>query len=156
MDEKLKKVLSRLQAQCVRREYCVRDITEKALKAVEGDRQAAQELVQSLIADRFVDDARYAAAFAREKSSISGWGPVKISYALSTKGIDREVIKAALADIDAEASSARMESVIAAKYRTLREDPQARLKLLRFALSRGYDYGQVKDIVDQYVAEKNV
>lgn len=156
MDEKLKKVLSRLQAQCVRREYCVRDIRAKAMKAAEGDEKAADELVQSLLADRFVDDARYASAFAREKSSISGWGPVKISYALSAKGIDREVIKAALADIDAEASSARMESVIAAKYRSLRDDPQARLKLLRFALSRGYDYGQVKDIVDQYVAEKNV
>lgn len=154
MDDKLKKTLSRLQAQCVRREYCVRDIKAKALKATEGDEAAAQELVESLLQDRFVDDARYAAAFAREKSSIAGWGPVKISYALAAKGIDRQVIAAALEERDESASSARMESVLAAKYRTLKDDPQAKLKLLRFALSRGYNYDQIKDYVNDITEKK--
>ena len=154
MDDKLKKTLSRLQAQCVRREYCVRDIKAKALKATEGDEAAAQELVESLLQDRFVDDGRYAAAFAREKSSIAGWGPVKISYALAAKGIDRQVIAAALEERDESASSARMESVLAAKYRTLKDDPQAKLKLLRFALSRGYNYDQIKDTVETLIEKK--
>lgn len=154
MDDKLKKTLSRLQAQCVRREYCVQDIKAKALKATEGDEAAAQELVESLLQDRFVDDARYAAAFSREKSSIAGWGPVKISYALAAKGIDRQVIVAALEERDESASSARMESVLAAKYRTLKDDPQAKLKLLRFALSRGYNYDQVKDFVNGITEKK--
>ena len=154
MDDKLKKTLSRLQAQCVRREYCVQDIKAKALKATEGDEAAAQELVESLLQDRFVDDVRYAAAFAREKSSIAGWGPVKISYALAAKGIDRQVIAAALEERDESASSARMESVLAAKYRTLKDDPQAKLKLLRFALSRGYNYDQIKDTVETLIEKK--
>lgn len=154
MDDKLKKTLSRLQAQCVRREYCVQDIKAKALKATEGDEAAAQELVESLLQDRFVDDARYAAAFAREKSSIAGWGPVKISYALAAKGIDRQVIASALEERDESASSARMESVLAAKYRTLKDDPQAKLKLLRFALSRGYNYDQIKDTVETLIEKK--
>ena len=154
MDDKLKKTLSRLQAQCVRREYCVRDIKAKALKATEGDEAAALELVESLLQDRFVDDGRYAAAFAREKSSIAGWGPVKISYALAAKGIDRQVIAAALEERDESASSARMESVLAAKYRTLKDDPQAKLKLLRFALSRGYNYDQIKDTVETLIEKK--
>ena len=154
MDDKLKKTLSRLQAQCVRREYCVRDIKAKALKATEGDEAAAQELVESLLQDRFVDDARYAGAFAREKSSIAGWGPVKISYALAAKGIERQVIAAALEETDEGASSARMESVLAAKYRTLKDDPQAKLKLLRFALSRGYNYDQIKDTVETLIEKK--
>ncbi len=154
MDDKLKKTLSLLQAQCVRREYCVRDIKAKALKSTEGDEAAAQELVESLLQDRFVDDARYAAAFAREKSSIAGWGPVKISYALAAKGIDRQVIAAALEERDESASSARMESVLAAKYRTLKDDSQAKLKLLRFALSRGYNYDQIKDTVETLIEKK--
>ena len=109
----------------------------------------ARQIIEqyNLLQDRFVDDARYAAAFAREKSSIAGWGPVKISYALAAKGIDRQVIAAALEERDESASSARMESVLAAKYRTLKDDPQAKLKLLRFALSRGYNYDQIKDTV---------
>ena len=44
----------------------------KALKAMDGDGDAAEQIVASLVSDRFVDDLRYASAFAREKASISG------------------------------------------------------------------------------------
>ena len=85
------KVLSRLQMQCSKREYCSRDIMQKALKAMEGDAEAAGRILEELRKDRFVDDLRYAAAFAREKSRLTGWGPVKISFALAAKGIDRDL-----------------------------------------------------------------
>ena len=39
-------------------------------------------MVAELKEDRYVDDARYAAAFAREKASLQGWGPVKIRFQL--------------------------------------------------------------------------
>ena len=64
MDEK--QVLDRLQRQCARMEYCTSDIRRKALKALEGDAGAAERVVASLLEDRFVDDLRYASAFARE------------------------------------------------------------------------------------------
>ena len=143
------KILARLQRQCVSREYCEKDIRAKALKAAEGDQDAAEELVESLLQDGFVDNLRYATAFAREKSAISGWGPVKISYALTAKGISREDISRALEETDAGASAKRMEGVLAAKWRTLEGDPQGRLKLLRFGLSRGYTYDEIKDTVEK-------
>ena len=87
------KMLDRLQTQCVKREYCRSDIFRKALTAFDGDKDAAERLVASLVEDRFVDDSRYAAAFAREKARLSGWGPVKISFALTAKG---RVLKADL------------------------------------------------------------
>lgn len=64
--DKYSKVLSRLQAQCSRREYCTSDIRAKALKSMEGDAEAADRIVTSLKEDKFVDDLRYASAFARE------------------------------------------------------------------------------------------
>ena len=82
-----KKVLERLQRQCARMESCAFDVRRKALKAMEGDADAADRIVSSLVADRFVDDRRYAAAFAREKSSLQGWGTVKIRFQLRGKGI---------------------------------------------------------------------
>ena len=62
-----KAVLIRLQRQCSRMEYCSRDIYRKALKALDGNAEAAERVVSSLVGDRFVDDLRYASAFAREK-----------------------------------------------------------------------------------------
>ena len=142
-----KKVLERLQRQCARMEYCVSDIRRKALKAMEGDAEAAERIVASLVADRFVDDRRYAGAFAREKSSLQGWGPVKIRFQLRGKGIADDVISDALGEIDPEKASAKLDRLAADRYRLLKGDPQCRLKLLKALLSRGYGYDEVEAAV---------
>ena len=147
MEERLLQILNRLQAQCARREYCRADVRQKALKALEGDVARAETVVASLVADQFVDDLRYASAFAREKASLTGWGPVKISYALSAKGIDRDTIRQALEEIDGAAADRKMETVLRAKWKTLAEDPEGKLKLLKFGLGRGYEYNALQDLV---------
>lgn len=148
MNDNQKKVLDRLQAQCSKREYCIKDIREKALKALDGDADAAAEVVKSLVDDRFVDEARYAWAFAREKAHLTGWGPVKISAALRMKGIPSDAIRAAIADAADNESSAKLESVLRAKYRTVEGEPDAKLRLIKFALQRGYEYDQIRSAVD--------
>lgn len=152
--EEFDKVLDRLQAQCVKREYCRSDIFKKALTAFEGDKDAAGRLVDSLVGDRFVDDARYAAAFAREKARLSGWGPSKISFALTGKGISKDVIQAALKEVDQDEADRRMLAVLEAKYRALKGDPQEKFKLIRFGLTRGYEYEKIAPVVDE-ILKKN-
>ena len=138
-----KKLLERLQRQCARAEYCTGDIRRKALKALEGDAEAADKIVSSLVADHFVDDRRYAGAFVREKSSLQGWGEAKLRYMRAGKGIAREVIADALTEIDPDKASAKLLKLLQAKARTLEGDPAIRLKLLKFGLSRGYGYDEV-------------
>jgi regulatory protein len=137
--------LSRLQRLCSKAEYCRADIYRKALKDLDGDASEAARLVEELIRDRYVDDARYAQAFAREKASLQGWGPVKIRFQLRAKGVSDAVITAALEEIDDASADARLQRLLAAKARTLEGDPQFRLKLIKFGLSRGYEYSQVED-----------
>ena len=60
-----KSVLSRLQNQCSKREFCRSDIFQKAKKAMEGDAAAAERIVDALVKEKYVDDLRYASAFAR-------------------------------------------------------------------------------------------
>lgn len=148
------KVLSSLQNRCVKREYCSADMMKKALKAFGGNRELASKALESLVADRFVDDARYAAAFAREKSSLTGWGPSKIRYALTLKGIGRVDADAALQEIDADASDRRMMKLLSAKWKVLREDPYGKFKLIKYGLSRGYDYSDVDRAVRSLCEEE--
>ena len=136
--------LSRLQKLCSKAEYCRADVYRKALKDLEGDEEAAQKVLEALVAEKYVDDARYASAFAREKASLQGWGPVKIRFQLRGKGVPESVIAAALEEIEPEKADARLEKLLSAKARTLEGDPQFRLKLLKFALSRGYEYNTVE------------
>lgn len=142
------KCLSRLQRLCSKAEYCRSQMYTKALRDLEGDADAAKRVVDSLVADRYVDDARYASAFAREKSSIQGWGPVKIRFQLRSKGISDADIASGMSEIEEPKAARKLESVLAAKYRTLQGDPQCKLKLLKFALSRGYEYQEVSSILD--------
>ena len=120
----------------------------KALRDLEGDTSAAKRVVDALVADKYVDDARYASAFAREKASIQGWGPVKIRFQLRSKGISDADIASGMSEIEEPKAARKLESVLATKYRTLQGDPQCKLKLLKFALSRGYEYQEVSSILD--------
>ena len=131
--------LSRLQRLCSKTEYCAQDMYRKALKDLEGDTDAAAAVVASLIEDRYVDDARYAAAFAREKAGIQGWGPVKIRFQLRSKGISDEIIASALVKIKQLQIIDRNQLLI-----NVKNVAACRLKLLKFALSRGYEYDEVE------------
>ena len=141
------KVLDNLRRQCSRREYCTADVMKKAEKALEGDVEQACEVVRILVEERYVDDLRYASAFARDKSSISGWGGSKIRYMLSAKGIPKDIISQALDEIDMQKAGNRMEKLLENKSRSLKDDPQWKLKLIRFALGRGYSYDDVNDFL---------
>ena len=149
MEKDITKVTDRLRALCSRREYCISDVRQKAMKALDGDAAAAETVVDTLIKEKYVDDLRYSSAFARDKSSIQGWGEVKIRYMLSAKKVSREVIDQALSEIDTERASSKLQKLLETKYKSLREDPQCRLKLLRYGLGRGYSYDEVNDVVNK-------
>ena len=140
--------LSRLQKLCSKTEYCRADVFRKALKDLEGDREAATKVVESLVEEKYVDDVRYASAFAREKASLQGWGPVKIRFQLRAKGLADAVIAAALEEIETDKADARLVRLLEARARTLAGDPQLRLKLIKYALSRGYEYEAVEAAIN--------
>ncbi len=144
--------LSRLQKLCSKAEYCEADIYRKALKDLEGDADAARKVLEALISEKYVDNARYASAFAREKATIQGWGPVKIRFQLKAKGVEEGTIRAALEEIDRGKQADKLNKLLQAKARSLAGDPQFRLKLLRFGLTRGYDYDAVEAEVSKIIA----
>lgn len=142
-DQDILRVTERLRCLCSRRECCSADILKKAADALEGDKEAAEKILEVLIGEKYVDDLRYSTAYAREKAMISGWGETKIRYMLSAKKIDHDLISQALSEIDQDKADIRLRKLIGNKARTLKADPQIRLKLLRFALGRGYQYDDV-------------
>ena len=128
---------------------------KKVLKALDGDRDKAEKVVETLVKEKFIDDLRYSSAFARDKASLAGWGQTKIRYMLSAKGISKEVMTAALGEIDGEKAADKLERLMANKFKSLKDDPQCRMKMLRFALGRGYDYEEASSVLDKLVRQKD-
>ena len=102
-------------------------------------------MLAALVEEKYVDDVRYAGAFAREKAGLQGWGPIKIRFQLRSKGISEDAIAAALEEVEPGRAADKLERLLAAKARTLEGDPQFRLKMLKFGLSRGYEYAAVEE-----------
>ena len=146
-------VLNRFQALCSKSEQCSADIFRKILKALDGNEAGAQEMLDSLIADKFIDDARYAAAFARDKARLEGWGPVKIRFKLRAKGISEAAIREGIGQIDADQADDRLLRLLQAKCKSLQGDPQIKFKLLKYALGRGYDYDRIAPMVDKVLSD---
>ena len=147
MEEK-EKLLGRMMRRCAGQECCRSDIRRKLATLPAAD---AQEILDTLCREGYLDDARYARAFARDKSALQGWGSLKIQLALQKKQIDDAAIAAALEAIDQPAADARKEQLLHAKWKALsHEDDPARkqAKFFRYALGRGYGYEEIKRIYD--------
>ncbi len=117
------------------------------------DDNDAQRVLQRLIAERFIDDSRYAAAFVREKINLSGWGSYKIVAALRRKGVDNRIIENALSQYGSVDMEERLQGLLEKKIKTVkyRDTSDLRAKLFRFAASRGYDYSTAMQAVDRVV-----
>lgn len=148
-DEEAVKVLDRMKTLCSRREYCSDDIRKKVIAALHEccPSEVVENIISELKREKYLDDLRYATAFSRDKSSIAGWGVMKIRYALNAKRIDRAVIDEALESIDAEKASGRLEKILANKYASLKGDPAWKMKLIRFSLGRGYGYDETMAVL---------
>ena len=123
--------LHRAAALCSSSEHCIADIREKLSRWGIGEPDA-RTIVERLVQERFIDEGRYAIAFAKDKFRFSGWGRIKIRYALQQKRIGNS-------DIVNEAYTTRLADLLEKKSRSINdEDVEVRRsKLLRFAASRG-------------------
>ena len=79
--------LHRAAALCSSAEHCTADIREKLARwgVTEAD---SRTIIDRLVQERFIDEQRYAVAFVKDKFRFSGWGRIKMRYALQQKRID--------------------------------------------------------------------
>ena len=115
--------------------------------------QQMEEIVALLIKERFVDDARFAGAYVRDKARFAGWGAVKIAYNLKGLGIAESVVKEAIGENMESFAPDRLNDMLQKKWNGLKQGltlQQKREKVLRFALGRGFQYGQIMDIIKDF------
>lgn len=140
--------LARLQDLCSRSEQCSADLAKK-MHGWGISSGNIEKILALLVRDRFVDDNRFAAAFACDKYRFAGWGKIKIARQLASKNIDRTIISAALHEIDDEEYSAIALRALKAKTRSIKEGNtyEGRTKLFRVGVTRGYETSLISDII---------
>lgn len=132
--------LSRLETLCARAERCRYELEQKLRLWGVGASDSAR-ILDLLARARYFDNARFAAAFTRDKALYARWGRRKIEAALRMKRVDAADIADAAEALDEEEYRAAMLQTLSAKARSIKEGDtyEGRTKLYRFGLSRGYE-----------------
>lgn len=140
---------SRCEALCSRSEHSTGDIERKLWQwgIAKAD---AERIIDHLVDERYIDNARYASAYVRDKSRYNAWGRIKILQGLHAAGISDADARMALAEIDEEEYRSILHTVIDRKRRQLPDNDDEytiRTKLIRHALSHGFEMDLVLDSV---------
>lgn len=146
------RALLKLEELCARSEHCESELREKLRKWAISSTDA-DTIIRSLRRRRYVDDSRYARALVRDKYRFARWGRNKIKQLLYLKRIDPDIIDEALDEIDPEEYRQILCHLIELRRKALSEpDPyQAKMKLMRFALQRGYE----SELIKKAIANEN-
>ena len=135
------------------RAYTVRNMRRKLTQKGYEPAEVSATL-ERLIASGLLDDARYAAEFARQRLVVGGASVRRVEQQLGAKGISRDLAKAAAAQVVSEEgvdTLVSMERVAHKKLRSLGDlEPLVkRRRLFGFLARRGYDLDDVRRVVSR-------
>lgn len=114
------------------------------------DKDAILAAVDYLQDYGFLNDREYAELYARDKRNLNGYGPVKIRYLLKQKGVDDELIADALEHFTQDDEIELVEKIVHKKYVRNRNLSKEKTKIIRFLLSRGFEYSAIKAVLSQW------
>lgn len=147
--------LARAAALCDKCEQCSPDIIRK-LAAWGIPASDTAKIIERLRQTRYLDDMRFARAYAHDKMAYSGWGRNKILQGLWAKRLGREYIEASCDELDEEEYNDIARRVIRSKVRSLPEGLSTyenRMKVMRFGVQRGFEARLVSQIINRLIRE---
>jgi regulatory protein len=137
--------LKRLTNLCAATEYCEYDLCEK-MRKWGVDYIDIDHVIARLRRDNYIDDERYCRAFVNDKYRFAKWGKVKIAQALIQKRLPQESFRRQLNEIDNEEYLAILSEILRSKRKSIHAESDFELngKLMRFAMSRGFELDDIK------------
>jgi regulatory protein len=142
----------KLYRYCAYQERCHQEVEAKLNEwGIYGDE--ADQVINHLIKEGFLNEERFAKAFAGGKFRLKGWGRLKIVRELEQRNLSRHCIRAGLAEIDDNIYIETLRKVLLKKMRE--ESPgnvySLRDKVARFAIQRGFEpalvWEQLREII---------
>ncbi|NVO09642.1 MAG: RecX family transcriptional regulator [Bacteroidales bacterium] len=150
----LEKAIQRAQFLCARQERCSYDIMVK-LQQWQIPTKDIEKIIANLLENNFINNERYANMFARDKSRFNKWGPIKIAQALRAKRIPEIIIKESIGGLELKEDDCALIYILNKKASSIKAKSPSDLKakLIRFGVSRGFEYGRVIEIINKYYGE---
>ena len=145
-----KEALQKLGALCSRSEHCTFEMQEK-MKRWGLNEQTQTRIIATLIKGKYIDDERFARAFANDKVRYNKWGKRKVEQALWMKHIPKEISDPIFEEIEDGLYMETLLPLMQSKYKTIKakNDYERSMKLIRFAMGRGFSIDLIHKCIDK-------
>ena len=135
-----KEAKQKIAKYCAYQERCHQEVRDKlySFGLVPDD---VELIIYELIQQNFINEERYAIAFARGKFNYKKWGRNKIRMELKRKKISDYCIKKGMKEIDGDKYYDALIGILEKKVNSLKaiKGYQKNYKAAQFAISKGYE-----------------
>lgn len=138
--------LQKLKHYCAYQERCHSEVKEK-LYSLGVWKKEHDEIIAALIEENYLNEERFAIAFAGGKWRIKQWGRVKIKYELKKKQVSDYSIKKALKQIEEEEYVKTLNRLAKQKYTALKNEQYLvrEKKTMDYLLAKGFETELVRE-----------
>lgn len=140
--------LQKLKHYSAYQERCHSEVKEK-LYSLGVWKKDHDEIIATLIEENYLNEERFAIAYAGGKFRIKHWGRVKIKYELKQKQVSDYSIKKALKQIDEEEYMKLLNKLAKEKYAALKSEQYLvrKKKTMDYLIAKGFEVELARAIV---------
>jgi regulatory protein len=121
-----------------RRDRTVEEMRRHLERAAVG-KSDLEQAIATLVGGGYLDDARFARLFAEDKRTLEHWGRDRIERALLSRGVDRELVRAAVEGETPESELDRALALLRRRFPAAPDNRRDRDRALGVLLRKGYD-----------------
>jgi regulatory protein len=151
----LPEALGKIQRYCAYQERCHQEVRNKLFEfGLYTDE--VNEIISGLITNGFLNEERFARAFAGGKFRMKKWGRIKIIHELESKGISANCIRLGLKEIEEDDYDKILSEIIIKKVDEVSESNlyAKRDKISKYAIQKGYEPELVWKTIKRVLPDK--
>ncbi len=134
---------------CLGAEHCCTEV-RAMLERRNVESADIDRVINHLVKEGYIDEARYARALVHDKVRFAKWGRKKIAQALWQKRIPKDVATDALQTIDEDEYLTSLMDVVKSRYRVTKgaTEYERKMKTMKTVCGRGFEPALVSKMLD--------
>jgi regulatory protein len=141
--------LQKLRHYCGYQERCHSEVRDKLFR-LEVEKKDHDAIIASLIEEGYLNEERFAIAFAGGKFRVKQWGKQKIKHALIQKKVSEYSIKKALSKIESDEYRAILKKLGEEKYASLNQLQWTtrKSKTIDYLMQKGFEPELINEVLE--------
>ena len=141
--------LPKAQHYCAYQERCHAEVIDK-LYSFGLNKIEVEQIIVKLIEEDYLNEERFAKAFASDKFRFNKWGRKKIEFQLKMKKVSPYNIKTAMKEIDEDDYIALLQKEAESKLESLKKEKNLRAKsakVFQYLIGRGFETSLIGEVL---------